>query len=88
MYHGDRAIIVVLGPIDLRMSCEGGELAILLWCGRNSLLLLCQLYTFCLLICQSLTDIDVNASLSYDDKSLMTSHEAKNSKIVQLVNRP
>ena len=50
-------MVVVLDPefmtIDLRMVCEGSELASLLWCGRKSLLLLGQLYTFCLLICQS-----------------------------------
>ena len=67
MYHGSRPVVVVMGPefipIDLRMACEGGKLAILSWCGRKSLLLLGQLYTVCLLICRSLTDIDVNASL-------------------------
>ena len=57
------------------MACEGVELKILSWCGRKSLLLLDQLYTFCLLVCQSLTDIDVNASLRSDDKSLITAHE-------------
>ena len=62
-----RAVVVVLGPkfmpIDLRMACEGLELASLSWFGRKSLLLLGQLYTFCLLVCLSLSDIDVNSSL-------------------------
>ena len=55
MYHGDQAVIVILGPefmpIDLRMACEGRELASLSWCDRKSLLLLGQLYTFCFLVC-------------------------------------
>ena len=67
MYHGGRAVVVVLGPefmpTDLRMACEGRELTSLSWCGRKSLLLLGQLYTFCLLVCQSPPKIDVNASL-------------------------
>ena len=50
VYHGSRAVVVVVGPefipFDLRMACEGGELAILSWCGRKSLLLLGRLYTF------------------------------------------
>ena len=73
VYHGGRAV-VVLGPefmpIDLRMACEGCELASVSWCGRKSLWLLGQLYTFCLLVCQSLPEIDVNASLRSGDKSL------------------
>ena len=32
--------------IDLQMACEGRELPSLSWCGRKSLLLLGQLYTF------------------------------------------
>ena len=91
MYHGGRASVVVLGPefmtIDLRMACEGRELASLSWCGRKSLLLLRQLCTFCLLVCQSLPEIDVNAGLRSDDKSLATAHESKKSRIFQLVNR-
>ena len=88
--------ITVLGPefmpIDLRMSCEGRELASLSWCGRKSLLLLDQLYTFCLFVCQSLpeidvNEIDVNASLRSGGNSLMTAHESKKSRIFQLVNR-
>ena len=43
VYHGSRAEFI---PFDLRMACEGGELAILSWCGRKSLLLLGRLYTF------------------------------------------
>ena len=39
MYHGSRAVVVVMGPefipIDLRMACEGGELAILSWCSHS-----------------------------------------------------
>ena len=68
MYHGDRAVIVILGPefmpIDLRMACEGHELASLSWCDRKSLLLLGQLYTFCFLVCQSLPNIDVTCDLT------------------------
>ena len=67
MYHGDRAVVVILGPefmpIDLRMACKGRELASLSWCDRKSLLLLGQLNIFCFLVCQSLPNIDVNASL-------------------------
>ena len=73
-------------PIDLRMACEGRELASLSWRGRKSLLLLGQLYTFCLLVCQSLPEIDVNASLRSDDKSFTTAHESKKSIIFQLLN--
>ena len=91
VYHGGRVVVVVLGPefmaIDLRMACEGRELASLSWCSRKSLLLLGQLYTFCLLVCQSLPEIDVNASLRSDDKSLTTAHESKKSRIFQLENR-
>ena len=72
-------------PIDLRMVCEGRELASQSWCSRKPLLLLGQLYTFCLLVCQSLPEIDVNASLRSDDKSLTT--ESKKSRIFQLVNQ-
>ena len=47
MYHIGRAVVVILGPefmpIDLRMACEGRELASLSWCDRKSLLLLGQL---------------------------------------------
>ena len=71
MYHGGRVVIVVIGPefmpIDLRMACEGREFVRLSWCRRKSLLLLAQLYTFCLLVCQSIPDIVVNASLRSDD---------------------
>ena len=39
--HLSRAAVVVLGPefmsIDLRIACEGRELASLSWCGRKSL---------------------------------------------------
>ena len=91
VYHDGRAVIVVLGPefmsIDLRMACEGCQLASLSWCGRKSLLLHGQWYTFCLLVCQSLPDIAVNASLRSDDKNLTTAHESKKSRIFQLVNR-
>ena len=91
MYHGGRAMVVVLGPefmsIGVRMACEGHELASLAWCRRISLLLLGPLYTFCLLVCQSLSDVDVNASLRSDDKSLTTAHESKKFRIFQLVNR-
>ena len=68
VYHGGRAVVVVLGlefiPIELRTVCEGRELACLLLYGRKSflLLLLGQIYTFCLLVYQSLPEIDVNAS--------------------------
>ena len=75
-------MVAILGhqfmQIDLRMVCKGRELSSLSWCGRQSLLLLGQLYTFCLLVCQSLHEIDVNARLRSDDKSLMTAHESKN----------
>ena len=91
MYHGGRVMVVVLVPefmpIDLRMACEGRELASLSWCGRKSLLSLGQLYTFCLLVCQSPPEIDVNASLRSDDKTFTTAHESKKSRIFQLVNR-
>ena len=74
VYHGGRAVVVVLGPefmpIELRMACEGCELVSQSWCSRKSLLLHGQLYTFCLLVCQSLPEIDVKASLRSDDKSL------------------
>ena len=73
--------------IDLRMACECRELASLSLCDRKSLLLLGQLYTFCLLVCQSLSNIDVNASLGSNDKSLTTAHESKKSRYFQLVNR-
>ena len=90
VYHGGRAVVVVLGaefmPIDLRMACEGRELASQSWCSRKSLLSLGELYTFCLLVCQSLPEIDVNVSLRSDDKTL-TAHESKKSGIFQLVNR-
>ena len=56
-------------------------------CCRKSLLLLGQLNTFCFLVCQSLSNIDVNASLRSDDKSFTTARESKKSKIFQLVNR-
>ena len=83
MYYGDRAVVVVwwpeLMPIELRMACEVRELASLSWCGRKSLLLLAQLCTFGLLVCQSFLDIDVNADLRSDDKSLATAHESKKS---------
>ena len=50
MYHSVWAVVVVLGPdfmlIDLQMGCEGRKLASLSWCGRKSLLLLLQSYTF------------------------------------------
>ena len=46
-----------------------------------------QLYAFCLLVCQSLPNIDVNASLRSNDKSLTTAYESKKSIIFQLVNR-
>ena len=92
MYHCDRAVIVILKPeflpIDLRMACKGHELTSLSWCGRKSLLLFGQLYTFCFLVCQSLPQIDVNAScLRSDDKSLTTAHESKKSRIYHLVNQ-
>ena len=91
VYHGGRVVVVVLWPefmpIDLRMVCERCELASLSWCDRKSLLLLGELYTFCLLVCQSLPDFDVNASLRSDDKSLTIAHESKKSRNFQLVNR-
>ena len=74
-------------PIDLRMACEGRELASLSWCDRRSLLLLGQLYAFCFLVCQSLPNIDVNASLRSSDINLTTAHESKKPRIFQLVNR-
>ena len=90
MYLGGRAFVVVQGPefipIDLPMACEGRELASLSLCGGKSLLLLGQLCTFSLLVCQSLPEIDVNASLRSDDKSLTTAHESKESRFFQLVN--
>ena len=90
VYHGGGAVVVVLGPefmpIDLRMACEGRELTSLSWCGRKSLLYLGN-YTSCLLVCQSLPDIEVNASLRSDDKSLTTARESKKSRIFQLVNQ-
>ena len=67
MYHGGLAVVAILGPelmpIDLRMTCEGRELVSLSWCDRKSLVLLGQLYTLCFIVCQSLPNIDVNASL-------------------------
>ena len=91
MYHGDWSVVVILGPefmpIDLRMACEGRELASLLCVDRKSLLLLGQLYTFCFLVCQSLPNIDVNASLRSNDINLTTAHESKKARISQLVNR-
>ena len=69
-----------------RMVGKGRELACLSWCGRKSLLLLGQLYTFCLIVCHLLSDIGVNASLRSDFKSLMIAHESKKSRIFQLVN--
>ena len=91
VYHGGRAVVVIPGPkfmpIDLRMACEGRELASLSCCDCQSLLLLGQLHTFCLLVCQSLPNIDVNASLQSDDKSLATTHESQKFRIFQLVNR-
>ena len=91
VYHGGQAVVVVLGPefmsIDLRMACEGRELASQSWCSRKSLLLPGQLYTFCLLVCQLLPEIDVNTSLRSDDKSLTTAHEYKKFRIFELVNR-
>ena len=67
MYHGDRVVVVIPGPKfmpkDLQMVCEGRELASLSWCDRKLLLLLGHLCTFCFLVCQSLPNIDVNASL-------------------------
>ena len=73
--------------IDLRMACEGRELASLSWCDRKSLLLLGQLYTFCFLVCQSLPNIDVDVSLRSNDINSTTAHESKKSRIFQLVNR-
>ena len=90
MYHDGWVVVVVLGPefkpINLRMACEGHKLTSLSWYGRKSLLLLYELYNFCLMVCQSLPDIDVNASLRSDDNSLMTAHESKKSIIFQIVN--
>ena len=64
MYHGGRPVVVVLGPefmpVDLRIACEVCEFASLSWCGRKSFLSFVQVYTFCLLVCQSLLHIDVN----------------------------
>ena len=75
MYHGDPAVVVVRGPkfmpIDLRMPCKGRDLASLSWYGRKSPLLLGQLCNFCSLVCQSLPDIDVNASLRSGNNSLI-----------------
>ena len=72
MNHGSWVVVVILGPelmpIDLRMACDGPELAILSWWDRKSLLLLGQLYTNCLLVCQPLPNIGVNASLRSNDK--------------------
>ena len=83
--HGAQAVVVILGPefmpIDLRMACEGHELASLSWCDRKSLILLSHLYTFCLFVCQSLPNIDVNARPRSNDKSLATALEAKKSRI-------
>ena len=42
---------------------------------------------FCLLVCQSLPEIDVKASLRSDDKCLTIAHESKKSRISQLVSR-
>ena len=71
MYHGGLAVVVILGaefmPIDLQMAYEGHKLVSLLWCDRKSLLLLGQSYTFCLLVCQSLPSINVNANLQSSD---------------------
>ena len=53
----------------------------------KSLLLLGQSYIFCLLVCQSLSNIDVNSSLRSNNKSSMTTHEPKKSRIFQLENR-
>ena len=72
--------------IDLRMACEGRELTRLSWCGRESLLLLSQLYTFCLLVCQSLPEIDVNTRLQSSDESLTTAHESKKSTRKSVLN--
>ena len=40
VYHGSRAVVVVLGPeimpIDLRMACEGRKLASMSWCSQKS----------------------------------------------------
>ena len=43
------------------------------------------IFFFCLLVCQLLPDIDINATPRSDDKSLTTAHER--SRIFQLVNR-
>ena len=89
VYHSGRAVVVILGPefmpIDLRMACEGRELAGLSWCDRKSLLLLGQWYTFYSYVSRSL-NFDVNASLRSNDKSLTTAHESKKFIIFQLVN--
>ena len=57
MDHVGRVVVVTLGPefmaVDLRMACEGCDLASLSCCDRKSLTLFDQLYTFCLLGCQS-----------------------------------
>ena len=71
--------------ITLRMACEGREHASLSWCDRKSLLLLGQLYTFCFLVCQSLPNIDVNASLRSNDICLTAAHESKKARIFKLV---
>ena len=92
VYHGGRAAVVILGPevmpIDLRMTCEGRELASLSWCDRKSLLLLSQLYAFCLLVCQSLPNVDVKANLRSNDKNLTSAHESKKSRSFQLLIGP
>ena len=72
---------------DRRMACNDHGFASLSWCGRKTHLLLGQLYTFCLLVCQLLPDIDINALLLSDDKSLTTAHKYKKSRIFQLVHR-
>ena len=91
VYHGGRAVVVILGPevmpIDLRMACDHWELASLSWWAPKSLLLLDQLYSFCLLVCQLRPNIDVNASLRSNNKSLTTAHESMKSRIFQLINR-
>ena len=85
VYHRSRAVVVVLWPesmpIDLWMACDGCKLTSLLWFDRKSLLLLGQLYTFCLLVCQSLPSIVVNTSLLSDDRILITAHKSKKSRI-------
>ena len=72
---------------DRRMACKDHGFASLSWCGRKTHLLLGQLYTFCLLVCQLLPDIDINALLQSDDKSLTTAHKYKKSRIFLLVHR-